>query len=124
VLVGLTTTWPQLAMQEAVSSGVPADAIILEERPTSTYEDAVYVKEIVLEKDLKSVIVVTSPHHTRRSRMIFRKVFQGQKFIPLSFSPAISDKFQVHKWWTRERELVGVFNEYCKLFLYFFKYII
>jgi len=123
-LPGLVTTWPQLAKREAVSLGVPENAIILEERPSSTYEDAKYVKEDMIDRNFKSAIVVSSPHHTRRARMIFRKVFKDQEDVSLLFSPVENSKFQVHKWWTRERELIGVVNEYCKLTLYFFKYIL
>lgn len=121
---GLTTTWPQLAKAEAMSLGVSEGAIILEERSTSTYEDAIYVKEDMLSREFQSAIVVSSPHHTRRARMIFRKVFKDHKDMSLQFSPVENGDFQVHKWWTREKELVGFINEYSKLILYFFKYII
>jgi uncharacterized SAM-binding protein YcdF (DUF218 family) len=123
-LPGLVTTWPKLAMREAVSLGVPEDAIILEERSTSTYEDAKYVKEDMLYRNFKSAIITSSPHHMRRARMIFRKVFEDEEDISLQFSPVEDSDFQTYKWWTREKELVGVVNEYCKLVLYFFKYII
>jgi len=123
-LPGLTTTWPKLAMQEAVSLGVPENAIILEERATSTYEDAKYVKEDMLDRNLKSAIIVSSPYHMRRARMMFRKMFEDQKDISLKFSAAEDSNFRIHKWWTRERELIAVNNEYCKLVLYFFRYII
>jgi len=56
--------------------------------------------------------------------MIFRKVFKDHKDISLQFSPVEDGKFQVKKWWTRENELIGVVNEYCKIVFYFFKYII
>jgi uncharacterized SAM-binding protein YcdF (DUF218 family) len=119
---GLTITWPQLARKEAMSLGVSEQAIILEERPTSTYEDAVYVKEDMLSRGFKSAIIVTSPHHTRRAKMIFKKVFKDQKEISLKFTPVDGGDFQVKKWWTQEGELIGVVNEYCKLVLYLFKY--
>lgn len=123
-LPGLITTWPQLAMQEAVSLGVPETAIILEERPTSTYEDAVYVRQDMLAREFSSAIIVSSPPHMRRARMIFRKVFEDQKNIFLQFSPAEDSGFESHRWWTREGELITVVNEYCKLVLYLFKYMI
>lgn len=123
-LPGLVTTWPQLAMTEAVSLGVPESAVIPEERATSTYEDAKYVKEDMLGMNLKSAIITSSPYHMRRAKMIFRKVFEDRKDISLQFSPAEDSSFQIHKWWTREKELIEVNNEYCKLVLYFFKYII
>jgi uncharacterized SAM-binding protein YcdF (DUF218 family) len=121
---GLVVTWPELARREAVSLGVPEEAFITEDRPTSTYEDAIYVKEDMLNRGFRSAIIVSSPHHTRRARMIFRKVFKDHKDISLLFVPVEDGKFQVEKWWTRENEMIGVVNEYCKLVFYFFKYII
>jgi len=123
-LPGFRINWSQLAMREAVASGVPQKAIILEERPSSTYEDAVYVKEDMLSGNFKSAIVVSSNYHTRRAKVIFKKVFRDQKDISLQFSPADYKYFQTREWWTREKELVTVVNEYCKLIFYFFKYII
>ncbi len=48
-LPGLVITWPQLAMKHAVLLGVPESVFILEERSTSTYEDALYIKEDILD---------------------------------------------------------------------------
>lgn len=123
-LPGLVTTWPQLAMKHAVSLGVSESVFILEERPTSTYEDALYIKEDMLDRGFKSAIIVSSPYHMRRARMIFRKVFEDKEDIFLQFSPAEDSDFQAHRWWTREGDLIDVVNEYCKLALYFFKYMI
>jgi uncharacterized SAM-binding protein YcdF (DUF218 family) len=123
-LPGITTTWPNLAMNSALSMGVPENAIIIEERPTSTYEDAEYVKEDMIKGNLKSAIIVSSAYHIRRARMIFKKVFNDQEDVTLMFSPSDSEQFQIHRWWTREDELIIVVIEYCKLVRYFFKYII
>ena len=123
-LPGLVVTWSQLAMQEAASMGVPEDVFILEERPSSTYEDAKYVKEDMLDRGFKSAIVVSSPYHMRRTRMIFRKLFKDQEDISLKFSPAGDSEFRTHRWWTRETDMINVFNEYCKTVLYIFKYMI
>ncbi len=123
-LPGLVITWPQLAMKHAVSLGVPESVFILEERPTSTYEDALYIKEDMLDRGFKSAIIVSSPYHMRRVRMIFRKIFEDKEDIFLQFSPVEDSDFQTHRWWTREGDLINVVNEYCKLVLYFFKYMI
>jgi len=123
-LPGIATTWPRLARSEALSMGVSEQAIVLEERPTSTYEDAKYVKEDMVKDNLESAIVVSSPYHTRRSKMIFKKVFSDRKDIRLLFSPSDSEEFETKKWWVREHELVAVVSEYFKLVIYIFKYII
>jgi uncharacterized SAM-binding protein YcdF (DUF218 family) len=65
---------------------------------------------------------VSSPYHMRRARMIFKKVFNDQRDITLTFSSTDNEDFQIHKWWTQENELTVVVTEYFKLTLYLFKY--
>src|SRR5688572_19660432 len=43
----------------------------------STVDEARRIKDYALQKGVKSVIVVTSSYHSRRSRLIFRRVFKG-----------------------------------------------
>lgn len=114
-------TWAKLAKREAVSSGIPEEAILLEERPTSTYKDAKYIREDMLKMDFHSAIIVSDPTHMRRIAFIFNRVFENDK-ISLVLSPVEDGWFKKERWWTREEELVEVFNEYVKLILYYFKY--
>jgi len=114
-------TWAKLAKRQAVSSGIPEGAILLEERPTSTYEDAKYVREDMLKMDFHSAIIVSDPTHMRRIAFIFHRLLENDKML-LVFSPVEDGWFKKERWWTREEELVEVFNEYVKLILYYFKY--
>jgi uncharacterized SAM-binding protein YcdF (DUF218 family) len=55
-----------------VSQGVPASRIVIEEKSTSTRENALFVKEIV--KDLPGdKVVVTGDVHSYRTRRVFEK---------------------------------------------------
>jgi len=58
----------------ALKHGVPQDKIFIEEKSTSTYENAKFSKEILDKNNLKSIILVTSPYHQRRAYMNFRYV--------------------------------------------------
>lgn len=120
-LPGVTTTWARFAKQEAVSLGVPEDAIMLEEKATDTDENAEYVKDLMVDKNLKSAIIVSSPYHMRRARMIFREVFEDQEDLSLQFSSVEDSNFEVQGWWRRRRDLSRVIREYRKLFVCFFK---
>lgn len=55
----------------AVSLGIPEKDIILEMESSSTFENALFSRKIIMEKGFKSVILATYPVHTRRSRFIF-----------------------------------------------------
>lgn len=50
------------------------ERIILEKNSTSTHQNAVEVGKIMSERDLKSMVVVTSGYHVKRARLIFGSV--------------------------------------------------
>jgi uncharacterized SAM-binding protein YcdF (DUF218 family) len=70
-------SWAKQMATRAVNAGVKAQDIILEEKAESTYENAVYSRDIVLKNEFKSAIVVTSPYHMRRSKLVFERVFRN-----------------------------------------------
>lgn len=61
-----------LAVEEGLS---PFAILITPEISTSTYEEARAVLALMEEKGFQSVLVVTDPYHTQRTRLIFRAVF-------------------------------------------------
>lgn len=119
---GFTGTWADFAKQEALLLGIPEEAIILEEMATDTDENAEYAMEIIADRAFESAIVVSSPYHMRRSRMIFRKIFEDQA-VTLKFSsvPVEDSNFQVKGWWKRRNDLRRVVWEYRKLVVRFFR---
>lgn len=60
--------------------GVPEDAIWQQPHSQNTHEDALYSAEILAEKDINEVILVTSAMHMPRSKALFIK--QGLAVIP------------------------------------------
>jgi uncharacterized SAM-binding protein YcdF (DUF218 family) len=53
--------------------GVPSDAIIQEPKSLNTYENAVNLKQILTEKGINKVLLVTSAMHIPRSLLIFKR---------------------------------------------------
>jgi uncharacterized SAM-binding protein YcdF (DUF218 family) len=62
------------------SIGVPAEAIIQEPDSLNTYENAVNVRKILEERQIRKVLLITSAMHTPRSLKIFQR--QGIDVIP------------------------------------------
>ena len=50
--------------------GVPAEAILLEDRGTTSYESLQGVAALLAERGLDDVLIVTDPYHALRSRLI------------------------------------------------------
>lgn len=91
-----------LAMQlEASRSGIPNEAIILEERAVNTYENALFTREIVKSQGLKNLILVSSPYHQRRAYETFNYVL-GDEDVLIQNSPSIYSNWKVRNWWLSE----------------------
>ncbi|MEM9041654.1 MAG: YdcF family protein [Actinomycetota bacterium] len=57
-----------------VERGVPEEAILLEDEGTNSFESLSGVAEILGERDLGEVLIVTDPYHALRSRLIADEV--------------------------------------------------
>jgi uncharacterized SAM-binding protein YcdF (DUF218 family) len=122
-VVGTQKRIGDFVIEEMIARGVPRDAILVDYRPGSTYEDAVYSREWAVKLGATSLIVLEDPFGMRRLRWTFRKVFAKTEIqtycVPV---PPELSKLKLEKWWTREKELLSVFEEYVKFMLYWIKY--
>lgn len=102
--------------------GIPKSALIFSDNVVaSTWEEAQQVKKTVDLHGFKSIIIITSPPHTRRSWLTYKKVF-GKDQIRIIVLPSRYSNFRPEDWWKRRRYVRDVIFEYEKLILYFFKY--
>ncbi len=89
-----------------VMLGVPKSAIITEGNSYNTYDNAVYSREILQEKGINQIILVTSALHTPRSVKIFEK--QGFEVIPAPTDFLVTERdFQNNISW--QSILIGFF---------------
>jgi len=114
-------TEARIMLEEAADLGVPPSAVMLEEKSQSTYENAVFVKKIIMESNIKSFILVTSSYHTRRSRYIFEKVFKdsGVEIITVS---APDPKYSPSSWWKDHEGQQKALTELANMVIYLLKY--
>jgi len=99
--------------------GITGKSILLEDKSRNTEEDAKYTKEIIEKYKYKSLILVTSPYHSKRAFTIFRKVMG--KDIKIISAPVENSWFKFEDWWKRRRDRSMVLNEYSKfLWLWIF----
>lgn len=106
--------------KEALALGVPAKAILTQDRSLSTIEDANYSLPIIQDHKAYSIIVVTSPQHSRRSARVFRKIYELEK-ITVMLCPVKSSSFNAKRWWTRHEDTSAVLWEFGSLVFYFIK---
>jgi uncharacterized SAM-binding protein YcdF (DUF218 family) len=110
---------PGSSFEYAESFGIPHEALLAENKATSTYENALYSKEIILEQGFESGLVVTSNYHMRRSKLAFERVFHDSDvsftYVPHHPKPLTRDSWEKnHKLFKKEyKKLIGGY------FLYF-----
>lgn len=96
--------------------GVPAEAIRAIPTPVrNTLDEIRATADMLSETDGESVIIVTSPYHTRRSRALWRRAVGRSP--RLSIQPAHEDPFEPARWWRSSsdiglvaKELLGLVN--------------
>ncbi|MBN1687618.1 MAG: YdcF family protein [Candidatus Omnitrophica bacterium] len=96
--------------------GVPDEAIVSEKDSRTTFENAIYLKKYMEEKALSSFILVTSPLHSRRVKIIFERV------MPKKFRWSVScpvDSLNLKDWWHDVPMTRQVLYEYLALAHYF-----
>jgi uncharacterized SAM-binding protein YcdF (DUF218 family) len=97
----------------ALSEGVPAKNILIDEKSQNTYENAVNSKSILDELQVKKIILVTSPYHQRRANQTFEKVL-GNNYEVTGIS-AYDDRWSKSQWWRRGFPLFISLSEIWKL---------
>ena len=92
--------------------GMKRNAVLLTgKETTSTYQEAVAARELFQQKGFKSMLLVTSTYHMRRSLFLFEHVFQGTgiEIFPVTGRNVLYDPAH---WWRHERDVRRVAEEY------------
>ncbi len=95
--------------------GVPESAIWVDHKSGSTVGNARTARDIVIKNHYRSVLIVTSPAHSRRTKIVFRKIFPQEIRVIVSSAPS---GFSVKRWWEFPAMRREVFYEYF-VFLYY-----
>ena len=100
-----------------LAAGVPANVIEVENKSKTTRENAQFTIQLLRERKLKRVILVTSWYHSRRALGCFRHYAPEIKFYsrPSYFASARAD-------WSHNRIGNRVRLEYVKLLGYWIRY--
>jgi uncharacterized SAM-binding protein YcdF (DUF218 family) len=101
---------------------IPEKAVIRDDTYVeNTFDEAVQVKKEVVKRGFKSLIIITSPTHSRRAWRTFKKVFEGTG-VRLTSLPSSYSKYNPETYWRERRYLKDVILEYQKLLFYVLKY--
>lgn len=116
------TEW-KFCQDVLIKNGVPCEAILNEEESTNTYENALFSKKSLDDKNLKikKAIIVCQSFHARRVLMTYSVVFPEVEFYvcPIDTQDITKDNWFKHEYGIKrvmgEVERCGkYFNEYIK----------
>ncbi len=102
----------------AVNSGVPADAILLEERAATTYENVTFTNRILEEHGWRRILLVSSPYHMRRALLTWRKTAPDVTVTP---TPVPQSEFYASSWGASFDQIRGVVHEYAAIVSYWWR---
>ena len=111
--------------QYAIKLGVPDDKIVAQKATgeISTWGEALANIKLLERLKAKSLILVTSSFHTRRSHLVYERAIKSLNMdITLRVQPAYDPKVPYPGWWEIRSGKKKVFEEYIKLFFYFITY--
>ena len=86
--------------------GIPAKDLILESRSLNTHENAVFTKEVLQQRNIKKVLLVTSAAHMPRSIAIFRH--ENIDAIPAPADFIISKRNLIQHRYTSESRILSL----------------
>jgi len=79
-----------VARDYALRQGLPPEAILLEDRSRTTYENMVYAKEVMDANGLRTALIVSDPIHMRRSMRMASDVGMAARPAPTPSTRYIS----------------------------------
>jgi uncharacterized SAM-binding protein YcdF (DUF218 family) len=108
----------EVMRQLAVSSGVPADAIVLELEAASTYDNVRYSREILRANGWSSALLVSAPYHMRRALGVWRRVAPEVAVTPV---PVENSLFYAHERGASLQQIRGILHEYAAIAAYWYR---
>lgn len=96
-----------------------AGGVFLEKVSRNTLENALYGRELIMGKEVRSIRLITSRYHMKRATLIFRNVLPKDVAI---YPHPVDSRNLKEEWWSHGgsfRLLFGEFYKYC-LFRFFF----
>lgn len=101
---------------------IPEEAVIRDDTYVeNTFDEALLVKKEVNRRGFKSLIIITSPTHSRRAWRTYKKVFEDTD-IKIYSLPSSYSGFNPDNYWHERKYLKEVVLEYQKFIFYILRH--
>ena len=110
------TDYTSLMRYAVMKEGIPESAILISEHTVeSTFDEARSILKFARQRGFHSLIVITDPYHTLRTRLIFREVFAGETQVSFQIQPVRNHWYRSNTWWKSFRGWKFTLQEYVRL---------
>jgi uncharacterized SAM-binding protein YcdF (DUF218 family) len=110
----------EIEKNQLVEMGVtPRDIFITELHVDNTRDEAHVIHKLMNTQGFKSILVVTDPFHSLRTRIIFSDEFRDYG-LSAYVRPVRGHWYNAATWWTSIPGWEATINEYARLFAYIF----
>lgn len=100
--------------------GFPGERVIVTEmQVANTVDEARAIRALAEERAQDSLIIITDPFHTLRTRIIFRNELLGSG-ISIQVRPVVGHWYRSTTWWRTAEGRRYTLEEYLKILLYYF----
>ena len=104
---------------QLVDAGIDPDKIVLlSSKVGSTYDEAVVLRHYAEHSHIRSILLITSPYHSRRALWIFRRVLGEDVRVAIDSRPPGNHTPDRKWWWLTARGWHYVGLEYLKFAYY------
>jgi len=114
-LVGVDPTVRKSDLYRPEPGGPSADNVILEKSSRNTLENAMYGRELLTSHKVRSVLLITSRYHLKRSAILFRNSLPPE--VVIYPHPVDSDNIKKN-WWYHVGTFKLLFSEFYKYCLF------
>ncbi|MSN26730.1 MAG: YdcF family protein [Geobacter sp.] len=87
------------------------DKVILESASRNTLENAIYGRDVLLKNNIKSILLITSRYHLKRSSILFRNSLPKNVLI---YPYPVDSKNLKESWWSHGGSFDLLFREFYK----------
>ena len=117
---GYTWTFQEADIMDALARalGVPGEIILKEKQVHRTYDYVLKVKELAAQYRWKSILLVTSPYHSRRAALTFSR--NAPQLLVIQ-TPVLESSYYAHGRGITPRQLRGILQEALGIVAYWLK---
>lgn len=114
-LIGVDPSVKKSDLYKEIDGVRSSNQVYLEKVSRNTLENAIFARELISRHNIRSMLLITSRYHMKRSLLIFRNLLPKDIAI---YPHPVTSKNSLDAWWSHGGSLRLLFSEFYKYCLY------